>query len=224
MTFACRRLLLAAILCAGACKAKQTGDLSPPANAPAWEARFAVAFDDAYTRESIALSGRAPNDVLDQRLFAARLGHSALVALVTVEQVWGKGRYQGRQTQYLEVTLREALLGELPRKASKDQLLWVRSQDELPGSLQGRDMVLFLRWAPGENPSYHHHLMPADKETLTWIKAMVEHAREEGVVDAKGGESRRSQRRRAKGKSTRKQEKKKKEDKKAEKAAQGRGG
>ncbi len=194
MTFARRRLLLAMVLGIGACKAAQTGELTPPAHAPKWEPRFAVAFDDAYTRESIALSGRAPNDVLDQRRFSFRLGEAALVAVVHVEQVWGKGRYQGRQDQFLDVSLGEALLGEVPRKAAPDQLLLVRSDDELPGSLQGRNMVLFLRWAPGENPAYHHHLMPADKETLAWIRAMVDHARAEGVLDAKGGETRRSRR------------------------------
>ncbi|HLT35485.1 MAG TPA: hypothetical protein VK034_04345, partial [Enhygromyxa sp.] len=111
-----------ALIVGTGCKNRRKGvatlaDLSPPRDAPAWESRFAVAFDDSYTPTSVNLQGRAPNDVLDQQLFQARLGHAAIVLLVRVEQVWGKGRYQGRQSQYLELEIGEVLLGTLPKDA-----------------------------------------------------------------------------------------------------------
>ncbi len=190
-------LALVAAVALTACKGRnKTGELSPPNDAPAWENRYAVAFDDGYTREEVALQGRAPNDVLDQRLFQARLGHSALALLVEVKQVWGRGRYQGRQDQYLEVTLGRELLGELPRKTAKTQLLRVDGPDELPGNLQGQTMVLFIRWAPGERPPFHHHLMPATDELVEWIDAMVAHARSQGALRTGGEETKRARRKR----------------------------
>jgi hypothetical protein len=163
-----------------------TGVLHPPSGAPEFEGKYAVAFDDDYTREPVNLSGRAPNDVLDQQLFAARLGHAHIVARVTVEQVWGRGRYQGRQEQFLDVVIDEVLMGELPKKTKEEQLLRIRGQDPLPGSLQGQSMLLFVRWAPGSVPAFHHHLMPADEELVAFVEAMVQHARDEGVLDGRG--------------------------------------
>jgi hypothetical protein len=173
------------------------GMLVPPRGAPDWEGRYGVAFDDDYTREPINLSGRAPNDVLDQRLFAARLGYAHIVARVTVEQVWGRGRYQSRKDQFLDVAIDEVLMGELPKKTKKEQLLRISGQDPLPGSLQGQSMLLFVRWAPHSIPAYHHHLMPADEELVTYIEAMVLHARSEGVLDSRGRGSKRKRRRHA---------------------------
>jgi hypothetical protein len=164
----------------------RTGALEPPSGAPQWEAKYASAFNDDYTREPINLSGRAPNDVLDQRLFAERLGHAHIVARVTVEQVWGRGRYEGRKDQFLDVVIEEVLMGELPKRTKDEQLLRISGQDPLPGSLQGQSMVLFVRWAPKSVPAYHHHLMPADQEIVAYIEAMVQHARNEGVLDSRG--------------------------------------
>jgi hypothetical protein len=124
--------------------------------------------------------------VLDQRLFGARLGHSHIVALVTIDQVWGRGRYQGRQDQYLDITIDEVLLGELARGTHARQLIKVDAESELPGTLRGRQMFLFLRWAPGEVPPYHHHLMPADEQLVGYVEAMIADAKRAGVLDSKG--------------------------------------
>jgi hypothetical protein len=177
----------ALVLALGACRDRNGGaQLHPPSGAPEWEPRFAVAFDDGYTREPINLTGRAPHDVLDQRLFAARLGHAAIVALVSVEQVWARGRYQGSQDQYLDVTIEEVMLGELPRGVADEQLVRIVGTEELPGTLQGEKMLMFVRWAPGDQPAYHHHLMPADGEAVAYVGALVEHAKAEGVLDDDG--------------------------------------
>lgn len=160
----------------------RTGELWPPDDAPAWETRFAETFDDDYTPQPLELEGRAPHDVRDQTLFAARLGYAAIVALVRVDQVWGKGRYQGRKHQYVDVELGEVLLGELPKGTHERQMLQVTGEDELSGELQGAEMVLFVRWAPGERPPYHHHLMPATKEIVAFIRALVRHAKAEGEL------------------------------------------
>jgi hypothetical protein len=164
-------------------------ELRPPKDAEAWESRYAVAFDDSYTPTSINLQGRAPNDVLDQQLFQARLGYAAVVALVRVEQVWGRGRYQGRQTQFVEVEVGEMLFGSLPKDAPERLMIEVESTDELPGALKGEVMLLFVRWDGESEPPYHHHLMPADEELIALIKAMVKHAQDEGVLNAKGDEA-----------------------------------
>ncbi len=184
-------------LAQGACKHTRSvsGELAPPADAPDWESRFAAVFDDGYTQEPISLVGRAPHDVLDQRLFVSRLGHASLVALVRVDQVWARGRYQGRQDQYVDVTFEEVLLGDLPRKVDRRQLLPVRTEDELPGSLQGQKMLLFLRWAPGEEPPYHHHLLPATDDLVEWVRATVAQARKEGAINVEGKKSLRQRRR-----------------------------
>ncbi len=213
-----RPTLLALVVAAAAmgcngCKNRKnpSGELVAPNNAEAWEARYAVAFDDDYTRHKLNLTGRAPNDVLDQRLFQSRLGHANFVALVRVEQVWGKGRYEGRQDQYLDVEVGEVLLGEINKNADERQLIRLESEDELPGSLRGDVMLLFLRWSPGENPPYHHHLMPADPDTLELIKAMVRHARSEGVLTKSGKENTRGK--------TRRKRQERKEGRKAKKQA-----
>lgn len=175
------------VLGQGACKNRHHGaELHAPKGAAEWEPRFAVAFDDGYTRESINLEGRAPHDVLDQRLFAARLGHAAIVAVVTVDQVWGKGRYESRPDQFLDIEIERLLIGELPRGVADDQLLRIKGGEELPGSLQGEEMLLFVRWAPGQQPEYHHHVMPADPELLEYVEALVDHAKKEGVLDDSG--------------------------------------
>jgi hypothetical protein len=172
-------------------------ELRPPRDAPAWESRHAVAFDDSYTPTDINLQGRAPNDVRDQQLFQARLGYAQIVILVRVEQVWGKGRYQGRQNQYLELEVGEVLLGTLPKDAPEMLMLEVESIDELPGALKDEIMLLFLHWDVESEPPFHHHLMPADEELVALIKAMVKHAQAEGVLDAKGDEVKGGKRKRA---------------------------
>jgi hypothetical protein len=177
----------AMVLSQPACRDRDgRAQLHPPAGAPEWEPRFGVAFDDGYTREAINLTGRAPHDVLDQRLFAARLGHAAIVAVVSVEQVWARGRYQGRQDQYLDVEIDDVLLGELPKSVAMQQLVRIVGTEELPGSLQGEKMLMFVRWAPGEQPAYHHHLMPAEAQAVAYVEALIEHAKEEGVLDDDG--------------------------------------
>lgn len=188
-------LLGLCLIGSGGCKNrrdKQGGTLSelrPPKDAEPWESRYAVAFDDSYTPTSINLQGRAPNDVLDQQLFQARLGYAAVVALVQVEQVWGRGRYQGRQSQFVEVEVGETLFGTLPKDAPERLMIEVDRSDELPGALKGEIMLLFLHWDSESEPPYHHHLMPADEEVVALIKAMVKHAQDEGVLNAKGDEA-----------------------------------
>lgn len=183
-----------------ACKNRNRGaELHAPSDAPAWEGRFGVAFDNGYTREPINLDGRAPHDVLDQRLFAARMGHAAIVAVVQVDQVWGKGRYQGRQDQFLGVEIQRLLIGELPRGVTDEQMLRIAGDEELPGTLQGVEMLLFVRWAPGEQPEYRHHLMPAEPELLRYVEALVEHAQHEGVLDDAGRIRKRPVRKKARG-------------------------
>lgn len=178
--------MLALILLAGCAHRSKTGAFEPPPDAPAWERDYARAFDDGYTRESVELEGRAPNDVLDQRLFSERLGLSHIVATVTVQQVWARGRYEGRQQQYLVVSLDDVLMGELPRNTDEEQMLQITGAEELPGTLDGQQMILFVRWAPDLDPPYRHHLMPADEKLVNFIEAMVEHAKDAGVLDAEG--------------------------------------
>ncbi|MBC8072005.1 MAG: hypothetical protein IAG13_26995 [Deltaproteobacteria bacterium] len=188
------RALLAASIVIGAvgCKSRSSHrQLFPPDDAPAWAERFAGAFDDDYTAADLELQGRAAHDVLDQRLFAARLGYAALIVLVRVEQVWGKGRYQGKKTQFLDVELGEVLYGELPKGTESSQLLEITGEDDVPGDLQGKDLVLFVRWAPGAEPPYHHHLMPAIDDIVAYIRSLVKHARDEGQLDKRAGKRKR---------------------------------
>jgi hypothetical protein len=187
--------LLGLCLVSGGCKNRRDkkggtlSELRPPKDAEPWESRYAVAFDDSYTPTPINLQGRAPNDVIDQRLFQARLGYAAVVALVQIGQVWGRGRYQGRQSQFIEVEVGETLFGTLPKDAPEQLMLEVQSSDELPGALKGEIMLLFLLWDSESEPPYHHHLMPADEEVVALIKAMVKHAQDEGVLNEKGDEA-----------------------------------
>ena len=66
----------------------------------------------------------------------------------------------------VEITVDEVLLGTLPKDAPEQVMLEVSSIDELPGSLKGETMLLFLRWDLESDPPYHHHLMPADEEVV----------------------------------------------------------
>lgn len=171
----------------GGCKARSTdGTLTPPDDAVAWQSKWRPAFDDDYTSEAIKLDGRAPHDVRDQRLLALRMGHADLMAQVQVQQVWGKGRYQGRQEQFIEVEIEQYLIGQPLKGTAERQMLKVLAEDELPGSLQGQTLVLFVRWAPGEQPPYHHHLMPMDEATISFMMARIEHAKAEGVLSSEG--------------------------------------
>lgn len=179
--------VLALGLSPNACKDRSaTGELASPDDAAEFESQYRKAFDDDYTPQGVNLMGRAPNDVLDQQLFAERLGFADVLMKVQVQQVFGKGRYQGRQDQYVAVALGDVILGSLPDGVEEEQLLVVKGEDELPADLSGDTLLLFLKWAPGEVPSYHHHLMPADEGTLEMIEAMVKHAQEVGVLNADG--------------------------------------
>lgn len=191
-----RMIPVALLLGLAACKSKQErGQLYPPDDAPAWEDRYRVAFDDDYTAADLELRGRAPHDVTDQRLFNARLGYAAIIVLVHVEQVWGKGRYQGKKDQFLDVELGEVLNGELPKGTESSQLLKITGEDDVPADLQGKDLILFVRWAPGTEPPYHHHLMPANEGIVDFIRVLVKHARAEGMLDGSGARKRKRKRR-----------------------------
>lgn len=188
--------LLSVVLCSGGCRKSVEGPLSAPSSARSWESRFAVAFDDSFTPTPIRMGGRAPNDVLDQRLFAARIGHADLVVEVTVQQVWGRGRYAGKPEQYLDVVLGEVLLGELPDDTAGEQLLVLRQADPVSADLEGERLVMFARWAPQDDPSFRHHLMPRTPELVEQIDAMVAHAEENGIkLDARSSKRKRRKRR-----------------------------
>ena len=182
----------------------------PPPSAGGGGAASSKSFDDSYTPTAVNLQGRAPNDVTDQQLFQARLGYAQIVLLVRVEQVWGKGRYQGRQDQFIEVEIGEVLLGSLPKNAPEQIMIEVASSDELPGALKDETMLLFLRWDRESEPPYHHHLMPADEDLVALINAMVKHAQAEGVLNAKGDEASDGERRRARKRKDKKASKKRK--------------
>ena len=66
------------------------------------------------------------------------------------------------------------------------KMLQVTGEYELKGDLQGAEMVLFVRWAPGERPPFHHHLMPATKDIVAFIRALVRHAKAEGELGGSG--------------------------------------
>jgi hypothetical protein len=187
---ASHRLALAALLAGlslGGCKDRNaTGELASPKDAAEFENQYRKAFDDDYTRQAVELRGRAPHDVLDQQLFAERLGYSDVLAKVRVQQVFGKGRYQGRKEQFIAIAIEEELIGAFPEGTDEEQLLLIKGDDPLPGDLNDATLLLFLKWAPGETPSYHHHLMPADDDLLAKIAAMVKLAQEEGVLDSNG--------------------------------------
>lgn len=195
-----RRSLAALVLMlASACsRTTSRGELAPPAGAAAWDQRLGVVFDDGVTGVPVQLVGRAPIDVMDQRRFSQRLGYADLVVLMKVDQVWSRGLYGGVPGQRLDVTLGKVLLGELPKQTRLAQVVQLRSAagDPLPSALTGQVMLLFVRWAPGETPAYHHHVMPADSEAITVIEAMVRHARAEGKLPGEGAKARASRRER----------------------------
>lgn len=167
----------------GCARRSARGDLAPPPDAGAWDAVHDITFDDHYTETPLQLSGRAPGDVVDQRRLAQRLGYADLVLLVIVEQVWSRGLYGSEPRQRLDVKLGKLLLGLLPKGTRDQQVLELRGGEPLPATLTGRVMLLFVRWAPGEGPGYHHHLMPADENVVEWIEAMTRHARKLGKLD-----------------------------------------
>ncbi len=142
----------------------------------------AAYFDDGITVTPVVLVGRAPSDVVDQRLFGERLGHADLVAEVTIEDLWERRR-GGEVQRFVEVRLVEALLRELPKRTAETQRLEVVSIDPLPGELRGQRFILFVRWSPGERPPFKHHLMIADDATVEVIRSMVGHAVESGNLD-----------------------------------------
>ncbi|MCA9636902.1 MAG: hypothetical protein KC420_12825 [Myxococcales bacterium] len=162
------------------CKPKEV-PLAPPAGTPAMDPTHAAYFDDGLTATPVVLVGRAPADVVDQGLFAHRLGHADLVVVVTIEDMWERSRGKGAQ-RGVEVELGEVLLGEVPKRTSARQELRVVTQDPLPGELRGQRFILFVRWSPGERPPERHHLMVADDATIEVIEAMVAHATEAGAL------------------------------------------
>jgi hypothetical protein len=189
-------LLCVACVACVACRPKNpTGELRPPNDAAEFESQYLRTFDDDYTEQPINLEGRAPNDVIDQRLFAERLGYADIVMKCSVVQVWARGRHkQSTKQQYLDIELGDVLLGSLPKGTVPEQLLVVSGEDELPGELREKELILFVKWAPGNVPPYHHHLMPADEDTLEYIDALVEHAKAEGVLTGAGAQSKRKRR------------------------------
>lgn len=191
------RILLGLTLgvAAAGCRGKSGGELRPPDGARAWDNRLDQLFDDRFTPTAVELTGRAPGDVLDQRRFSQRLGYANLIVLVTVDQVWSRTLFGGQPQQRVEVTLGRVLRGKLAKKTGEGQVLVLRGADELPADAVGRVMLLFLAWAPGESPAYHHHLMPGDERAIALIEAMVRHARSAGQLDdgAREGRKRRRQ-------------------------------
>ncbi|TPV94751.1 MAG: hypothetical protein B7733_13550 [Myxococcales bacterium FL481] len=151
--------------------------LAPPPEAQEWLPALAELFDDGITVAPLRFDGRAPNDVLDQRLFHRRLGHSDLVALVRVEQVWGRGRHQGSPTQYIDVTFQEIMVGALPKDTARRHMLEIVSAVDVPSSLPGQPLLLFLRWAPSHKRPYHYHVVSAHDDAVASVEAAVDHAR-----------------------------------------------
>ena len=121
------------------------------------------------------------------------MGSADLVILVNVHEVWSEGLRRGQARNYLKVGLERVLMGELPKRTADDQILELNGVEELPGGIQGKSMVLFVRWAPGEQPAFHHHLMIATDEMVSTIESMVRHARAEGHIGTKA-EKRRARR------------------------------
>lgn len=179
--------LLCLSLAAVGCKKSDLnyGSLKAPSSAEPFESRFSVAFDDGYTSAPPKIEGRAPNDIADQRLLHARLGHADLVMLVRVEHIWEKGFKGGAKRQFLEIRLGDVLYGDIDPSVNAQQLVPVLG-DSVPAGLEGERLLMFVRWAPGEEPSFHHHLGPAEPEVVNMIQAMVKHARKEGVLGASG--------------------------------------
>jgi hypothetical protein len=179
---------------AGCRHSSNSGELGAPASASAWDTRLEQLFDDRFTPSAVELTGRAPGDVLDQRRFSQRLGYANVILLVRVDQVWSRTLFGGQPQQRVEVTLGRTLRGSLPRKTTPSQVLVLRGAEELPADAVGRVMLMFVAWAPGEIPAYHHHLMPADENVVELIEAMVRHARKEGKLDESDGRKKRRKR------------------------------
>jgi hypothetical protein len=176
------------------CRHASGGELGAPAGASAWDTRLDQLFDDRFTPTAVELTGRAPGDVLDQRRFSQRLGYANVIVLVTVDQVWSRTLFGGQPQQRVEVSLGRTLRGSLPRKTTPSQVLVLRQAEELPADAVGRVMLMFVAWAPGEIPAYHHHLMPADEKVIELIEAMVRHARKAGKLDESDGRKKRRKR------------------------------
>ncbi|MBK8261000.1 MAG: hypothetical protein IPK80_06640 [Nannocystis sp.] len=158
------------------------GALEAPAGAVAFEGRYNAAFDDGITTVPVRMVGRAPGDVLDQRLFGERLGYAHMVVLVEVEEVWERRRPGKAPERFVSVRLGEVLVHELPKKTLPAQTLVVRTGDPLPPDLRGQRLLMFVRWAPGQRPSYRHHLMVVDDEVVALVRAMVRHAQGAGQL------------------------------------------
>jgi len=134
------------------------------------------------TATPVRLTGRAPNDVLDQRLFGVRLGCADLVMLAQVDHIWDRGLHAGRPEQHVDLTLGDVLLGHLDKRVSADQTLHVEVSDPLAGDLQTQQLMVFLRWAPGEQPEFHHHLMLVEPDLLAGVLAQIRHAEQAGKL------------------------------------------
>ncbi|RMG99204.1 MAG: hypothetical protein D6705_03840 [Deltaproteobacteria bacterium] len=189
------------------------GSLQPPRDAPPWEDVLSRAFDDSLTEEPVNLTGRAPHDVLDQRLFVERLGLSSLVCLADVDQVWARGRRTGDDRQFLDLRIERVLLGELPDDADPIQTVEVVADDELSGALQGASVIFFVRWAPDHDPPFHHHLLVATDEVVAWIEAAVDQARAAGAITIGGKASTKRAQRRARRKAKRAERRRRRSEK-----------
>ena len=62
------------------------------------------------------------------------------------------------------------LLGELPKKTRPHQEHPVETRTGLPPTMQDGTYVLFLRWAPGDTPDFHHHMLVATDEVVETIE------------------------------------------------------
>ena len=185
-------LTVTLLLSTSGCKGR-AGTLQPPRGAEAWSAEYSRFFDDGLTELPVALTGRAPNDVRDQRRFGMRLGYSDLVVLATVQQSWSQGLSDRRQKHFVEVDLQRVLLERERVQLPEEQTLRIERNRPLPPSIRGAQMILFIRWAPGEQPPFHHHLVLASDEMVETIDAMVEHAKREGQLGS-AAERRRARR------------------------------
>ena len=182
----CWRWALVAVVGLAGCRSVGR-ELTPPADAPRFQAKDAASFNDGLTAVPVRMVGRAPGDVQDQRLFAERLGYASLVVLVEVISAWERRRPGKPTERFVEVRLGEALLHDVPKRTRAEQSLVVRSEDPLPSDILGRSFILFVRWAPGERPGFHHHLMSADEDSVDLIRAMVRHAQEAGTLAPQRG-------------------------------------
>lgn len=182
-----RRVLGQAVLLASiaGCGGRSPGALTPPRDAPTWSAQFDAVFDDDFTGTAVELKGRAANDVRDQQLLAQRLGFSDLVVLGSIRQIYAKRR-RGVSQAFALLEMEEILMGEVLPGTHREQVLPIAADDGLSAKLKDQRVLLFLRWAPGAVPPFHHHLMPAGPTVLAFVRALIEHAKEAGVLTRKG--------------------------------------